>query len=230
MQEKGESLIRQDRGCRARSGLLSRGFCSWAIMQDSTQQGIQKNTFVAWDGRDWITLELAPSDFHLFPALKAALSGRHFRTCSSNWLYACEELPSIAGHRFLPGWFLEIDFMAGTDDVPEDSLSFLHRLMLMPYQKTFSIVAIPEDFSSDVRVNTDVVTEDFSFRYRLVQMTCQKILYPFAWTDADTLPEDFFPSARAGSDVSQQDFPLSLQAVTNAVMGDFFSFFLYGLI
>ncbi|GBM03540.1 hypothetical protein AVEN_95428-1 [Araneus ventricosus] len=41
---------------------------------------------------------IAPSDFHLFPAMKLALSGRRFR---SN-----EEVQ----HRFLPGWFLEINF------------------------------------------------------------------------------------------------------------------------
>ncbi|GBM34535.1 hypothetical protein AVEN_43190-1 [Araneus ventricosus] len=44
------------------------GFCSWTIMQDFTQ-GTLKNTFVTWDGRDWITRSEAPSDFHLFPAL-----------------------------------------------------------------------------------------------------------------------------------------------------------------
>ncbi|GBM96577.1 hypothetical protein AVEN_56571-1 [Araneus ventricosus] len=77
-------------------------------MQDPTQQGTQKNTFVALDERD--CPDLAPSDFHLFPALKSALSGRHFRTCSANRSLGCEELLSIAGHSFLAGWFLGIDF------------------------------------------------------------------------------------------------------------------------
>ncbi|GBO11573.1 hypothetical protein AVEN_5568-1 [Araneus ventricosus] len=35
-------------------------FCSWTILQDPSQQGTQKNTFVAWDGRDWITRPTAP--------------------------------------------------------------------------------------------------------------------------------------------------------------------------
>ncbi|GBM27419.1 hypothetical protein AVEN_25327-1 [Araneus ventricosus] len=39
----------------ARMAINLQTFCSWAIIQDPTQQGTQKNTFVAWDGRDWIT-------------------------------------------------------------------------------------------------------------------------------------------------------------------------------
>ncbi|GBM11196.1 hypothetical protein AVEN_133926-1 [Araneus ventricosus] len=35
-------------------------FCSWTIMQDPTQQGTQKNTFVSRDGRDWTTRSTAP--------------------------------------------------------------------------------------------------------------------------------------------------------------------------
>ncbi|GBL87581.1 hypothetical protein AVEN_165187-1 [Araneus ventricosus] len=50
--------------------------------------------------------DLTPPDFHLFPALKSALSCRHFRRYAAG----CEELPSLAGHRFLPGWFLRIDY------------------------------------------------------------------------------------------------------------------------
>ncbi|GBO27978.1 hypothetical protein AVEN_139322-1 [Araneus ventricosus] len=39
----------------ARMEISIEGFCSWTIMQDPTQQGTQKNAFVAWDGRNWIT-------------------------------------------------------------------------------------------------------------------------------------------------------------------------------
>ncbi|GBN13863.1 hypothetical protein AVEN_274455-1 [Araneus ventricosus] len=31
------------------------GFCSRTIMQDPTEQGTEKNRFVAWGRRDWIT-------------------------------------------------------------------------------------------------------------------------------------------------------------------------------
>ncbi|GBN65978.1 hypothetical protein AVEN_69530-1, partial [Araneus ventricosus] len=66
-------------------GLLSRRFFfPWTIMQDPTQQGTQKNIFVAWDGRDWITLPTAPilahHTFTFFPAMKSAVSARHFRS------------------------------------------------------------------------------------------------------------------------------------------------------
>ncbi|GBN73908.1 hypothetical protein AVEN_259132-1 [Araneus ventricosus] len=61
----------------ARMAISLKVFCSWTIMQDPTQQGTQKKTFVAWDRRDWIT---RPTDLHLFPAFKSALSGRHFRS------------------------------------------------------------------------------------------------------------------------------------------------------
>ncbi|GBM53961.1 hypothetical protein AVEN_18727-1 [Araneus ventricosus] len=66
----------------ARMAMSLEGF--WTIMQASTQQGTQKKTFVAWHGGDWITRPtdpvFAPSDFHLFPALKSTLSERHFRS------------------------------------------------------------------------------------------------------------------------------------------------------
>ncbi|GBL96982.1 hypothetical protein AVEN_254043-1 [Araneus ventricosus] len=39
----------------ARMAINFEGFCSWVITQDPTQQGSQKSTFVAWDGRDWTT-------------------------------------------------------------------------------------------------------------------------------------------------------------------------------
>ncbi|GBL96921.1 hypothetical protein AVEN_182505-1 [Araneus ventricosus] len=68
----------------ARMAISLEGFWSWTIMQDPTQQGTQKNTFVAWDGRDWITRSTSPillhQSPHLFPALASALSGRHFRS------------------------------------------------------------------------------------------------------------------------------------------------------
>lgn len=35
-------------------------FCSWTIMQDSTRQETQTNTFVSWDGEDWITRPTVP--------------------------------------------------------------------------------------------------------------------------------------------------------------------------
>ncbi|GBM12792.1 hypothetical protein AVEN_247569-1 [Araneus ventricosus] len=40
-----------------------------------------------WERLDYpaYSPDIVPSDFLLFPALKSALSGRHFRTCSSNW-------------------------------------------------------------------------------------------------------------------------------------------------
>ncbi|GBN14019.1 hypothetical protein AVEN_40625-1 [Araneus ventricosus] len=58
------------------------GFCSWTIMQDPTQQGAQKGTFLSWNGRldhPAYSCDLTPSDFHLFPAMKLELSRRHFR-------------------------------------------------------------------------------------------------------------------------------------------------------
>ncbi|GBN71710.1 hypothetical protein AVEN_218530-1 [Araneus ventricosus] len=64
----------------ARMAISLEGFYSWTIMQDPIQQGTQKNTFVALDGRDWTTRRTDPSDFHLFPVLKSALLGRHFRS------------------------------------------------------------------------------------------------------------------------------------------------------
>ncbi|GBL76917.1 hypothetical protein AVEN_12593-1 [Araneus ventricosus] len=86
----------------ARMAISLEVFCSWTIMKDPTQQGAQKNTFVVWDGIDWI---IRPTDLHLFPALKTALSGRHFRR-NEEVAAGCEELPSLPEHRFLPGWLL----------------------------------------------------------------------------------------------------------------------------
>ncbi|GBM17139.1 hypothetical protein AVEN_251050-1 [Araneus ventricosus] len=46
----------------ARMAISLEVFCSWTIMQDPIQLGTQKNTFVAWHGRDWITRN---TDLHL---------------------------------------------------------------------------------------------------------------------------------------------------------------------
>ncbi|GBN82269.1 hypothetical protein AVEN_204975-1 [Araneus ventricosus] len=48
----------------ARMVISLKGFCSWTIMQDSTQQGTQKNSFVAGDGRDKITRPTDPILHH----------------------------------------------------------------------------------------------------------------------------------------------------------------------
>ncbi|GBM20751.1 hypothetical protein AVEN_105974-1 [Araneus ventricosus] len=54
----------------ARMAISLEGFCCWTIMQDTKQQGTQKNTVVTWDWRDWVTRStapnLAPSDFFIF--------------------------------------------------------------------------------------------------------------------------------------------------------------------
>ncbi|GBO30342.1 hypothetical protein AVEN_55112-1 [Araneus ventricosus] len=88
------------------------GLCSRTIMQDPTQQGTQKNTFVAWNGEigsPGHSPDIAPLDCHFFPALKSALSGRHFRS-NEEVQRAVKNFLRSLGHRFLPGWFLEIDF------------------------------------------------------------------------------------------------------------------------
>ncbi|GBM06890.1 hypothetical protein AVEN_147832-1 [Araneus ventricosus] len=88
-QEKGESLIRQDRDCRSRSGLLSRGVL---FLDDNARPHTAKDTkeHIRRLGCERLdnpaySPDLSKSDFHLFPALKSALSERHFRTCSSSW-------------------------------------------------------------------------------------------------------------------------------------------------
>ncbi|GBM29879.1 hypothetical protein AVEN_110382-1 [Araneus ventricosus] len=53
--------------------------------------------------------DLAPSDFHLLPASKSALSGRHFRS-NEEVRRGVKNFQRNAGRRFLLGWFLEIDF------------------------------------------------------------------------------------------------------------------------
>ncbi|GBN45435.1 hypothetical protein AVEN_127765-1 [Araneus ventricosus] len=69
---------------RQRKGSSAEGFCSRTIMQDPTQQGTQKNTFVAWDGRDRVTRPTAPNllhqTFNFFSGIKPELSGRYFRS------------------------------------------------------------------------------------------------------------------------------------------------------
>ncbi|GBM44310.1 hypothetical protein AVEN_244501-1 [Araneus ventricosus] len=107
MQEKGESLIGQDRSCRLGDPSQATNmffYVPCCVRSCIIVQEQNPSTQEPWSGHT------APSDFHLFPALKSALLGSHFRTCLSNWRKDCEELPSIAGHRLLPGWFLEIDF------------------------------------------------------------------------------------------------------------------------
>ncbi|GBN86011.1 hypothetical protein AVEN_81513-1 [Araneus ventricosus] len=81
MQEKGESLIEQDRGCRPGDPIspipddecvFCVPFCvgSCIIVREQNPSNQEP-----WSG------PAAPSDFHFSPALMPGLSGRHFRTC-----------------------------------------------------------------------------------------------------------------------------------------------------
>ncbi|GBO43304.1 hypothetical protein AVEN_105786-1 [Araneus ventricosus] len=97
---------------RKRPGLLSWLSSSKTIMQDPTQQGAQKNAFVDWDGRGWMTLPTAPIlPQHTFTFFLRLI--QHYRGVASlpkqlRGAIDCVELPSLSGHRFLPGWFLKI--------------------------------------------------------------------------------------------------------------------------
>ncbi|GBM96642.1 hypothetical protein AVEN_200507-1 [Araneus ventricosus] len=82
MQGKVESLMGQDWGCRARPGLASREVL---FLDDNTIPHTARDTkehirCLGWKRLDHpaYSPDLAPSDFHLFPALKSALLGRHF--------------------------------------------------------------------------------------------------------------------------------------------------------
>ncbi|GBL88100.1 hypothetical protein AVEN_133746-1 [Araneus ventricosus] len=103
MQEKDESLMRQDRDCRRRDPISPIPgeecvlLCPCCVGSCIIVQEQSPSTQESWSG------PTAPFDFPFFPALKSALSVPHFRTCSSNWRQIYEELPSIAGHRFLLG-------------------------------------------------------------------------------------------------------------------------------
>ncbi|GBM04376.1 hypothetical protein AVEN_199136-1 [Araneus ventricosus] len=92
MQEKSENLIVQDRGCRDRPGLLSR----WVLFLDDnarhhTARDTKKNTFAAWDGRDWITRPTVPIlPHHNFTFF---LQGsRNFRDVTSEAMKRCFRL------------------------------------------------------------------------------------------------------------------------------------------
>ncbi|GBN59967.1 hypothetical protein AVEN_103950-1 [Araneus ventricosus] len=68
----------------ARTTINQKGFCSWTIMQDThtvrdTKEHIQRLGWETLDHPAYIP-DLGPSDFHLFRALKSALSGRHVRS------------------------------------------------------------------------------------------------------------------------------------------------------
>ncbi|GBM41868.1 hypothetical protein AVEN_8537-1 [Araneus ventricosus] len=90
MQEKGESLMGQDRGCKLGDPispipgdecvLLCPLLCGVLHYRPRTKL-VDSRAMVRPYSPD-----LTPSNFHLFPALKSALSGRQFRICSSNWL------------------------------------------------------------------------------------------------------------------------------------------------
>ncbi|GBL95596.1 hypothetical protein AVEN_24807-1 [Araneus ventricosus] len=84
MQEKGENLMVQDLVCSSGDPispipgdecvLLCPLLCGVLHYRPKTKP-INSRALVGTND---------PSDFHLFPAMKSAISGRHFRTCSSN--------------------------------------------------------------------------------------------------------------------------------------------------
>ncbi|GBN31933.1 hypothetical protein AVEN_37918-1 [Araneus ventricosus] len=105
MQEKCESLMGQDRGCRPGGpiSLIPGDECVllslllWGVLHYCPRT------------KPLSSGPTAPSGIHLFSALKSALSGRHFRSNEEVQLAVENFLPSL-GHRFSAGWFLEIDF------------------------------------------------------------------------------------------------------------------------
>ncbi|GBN11824.1 hypothetical protein AVEN_147003-1 [Araneus ventricosus] len=86
----------------ARMVISLEGFCSWKIMQDPTQQGTQKYTFLPLYERDWI---IRPTD--PFPALKSALSGHLFQS-NGEVLQAVKIFPRSLGTDFYQDGFLKL--------------------------------------------------------------------------------------------------------------------------
>ncbi|GBN47085.1 hypothetical protein AVEN_180385-1 [Araneus ventricosus] len=67
----------------ARMAISLEGFCSWTTMQDPTARDTKEHIRrLGWERLDHSAFiqDLAPSDFHLFPALRSAISRCHFRS------------------------------------------------------------------------------------------------------------------------------------------------------
>ncbi|GBO21294.1 hypothetical protein AVEN_173947-1, partial [Araneus ventricosus] len=89
LQEKGEIVMGQDRDCRPCDPIspIPGGECVFlcpllcgVLHYRPRTKPIDSRALVGPYSPD-----LTQSDFHFSPALKSALPGRHFRSCSSSW-------------------------------------------------------------------------------------------------------------------------------------------------
>ncbi|GBM54635.1 hypothetical protein AVEN_214612-1 [Araneus ventricosus] len=116
MQEKGESLMGQDEGCRpgypistipgGECVLLCLFLCGFLHHRPRTKplEAYCHSCSLV------IIVRFFDAYLHLFLALQSALSGRHFRS-NEEARQAVKTFLHSMDTDFLPGWFLRIDFM-----------------------------------------------------------------------------------------------------------------------
>ncbi|GBM64629.1 hypothetical protein AVEN_91701-1 [Araneus ventricosus] len=115
MPEKGESLMGQDRGCRQGDPIspIPGDECVllWPLLCGVLHYRSRTKPLETYCHSCSLVISVRTfgTHPHLFPALKSALSGCHFRS-NEEVQQAVKNFPRSLGHRFLPGWFLEIDF------------------------------------------------------------------------------------------------------------------------